>query len=908
MHFEIHYQAGREDLALRTASIAENEYHRLANILRHEPAYTIPLIIDPALNAIKGCRFVSGRHSAPHSCEKAYPYNSIAVPFSGSYPEYRRRLNHALAHSFQQSIIAQNKKIVPTLSTLRMPLWLAEGMAEYLAAGFDHRAGALVHELLAQGRVTGILDISANLSIDAARARLLGQAFFYFIEKRYGLDAFGEMIRDFRDLGFIDQVMKVATGKHLKELDDEWKAFLLEKLRDCCGAEEPVDASTRILSEDRSRDYLIPAVSPDGSRIAYVFTREGIPILKITSLITDGHRFITRTFSPRDTAACNDIGRIISCATKVSWSRDGKRFLIAGGMRGRQMLVFADTSTGRIVSSRPLPFMAIRNASLSHDAGFAVFTGFAGGAEDIYTYTFADGSLRRLTDDAFSDTSPSVMPDGTGVIFSSNWNGSGNIYSDKYSLFRVDLKSGARIPVAGIGGNSIQPDISPDGRKLLYVSDADGFPAVWLYDFATREKRRLTNNRTGAFHPCWHPDGKRFVCSINRDNTYELREYTIEQSGTGNTAARGCTCDSGLRESYENTYRYIFSTYRTRIMPNHGKIRADVSDAGSTVALKLEMADVLSLHRFVYTGQYMRECTENDLSADLSYYYSIQGWHLGVSLFRQASPVSAASLAAGNLLAGGITPGVRAYGSAYYGGAASVTFHCGPFWKSALRIEAGGYQNRFRQMELRDNYTAGMGKISLSAEYDSCVRGAMLPVRGTTGRLLLEQGLGFNRSRTWTAITGDLRYHANPARQVILTFSGSGGTILGFPPDEISYHIGGSTSLRGFNLLGISGRNMFFFNVELWLTPGAWRTFGMPQSGAAGSIGFVLFADAGAAWTGAFSFIDKRGRFDDFKIDFGLGIRAAIFPVLFLKLDFAWPFDKKSLKDNKIIFSIGIDY
>jgi len=854
------------------------------------------------------CRHMSARHPAQHSLENANPFYSIAVPFSGSYPEYRRLLIHAMAHSFQHSIMAQNRSIAPRLSTLRIPFWLAEGMAEYLAAGFDHRALALVHELMERKPVPGIIEISRTAGLDAARAQIVGQAFFFFLEQRYGLHAFGEMIRDFRDLGYIEQVMEAATGKCVNELNAEWKSFLHEKLHAFCGAHGPDAASSRILREDRSRGNLIPAVSPDGSRIAYMYTRDGMPVLKITCPTTDGHRFIARTFTPRDAAACKSIGGILSCETKASWSRDGKRVLIAGSMRGRQTLVVADASTGRIISSRPLPFMAIRNASLSHDARFAVFTGFAGGAEDIYTYTFAGGSLRRLTDDAFSDKSPSVMPDGTGVVFSSNWNASGNILSDTYSLFQIDLKSGVRTPVEGIDGNSIQPEISPDGKNLLFVSDADGFPAVWLYDFSSRKKRRLTNSPTGAFHPCWHPDGKRFICSMYTDNAYELREYTIEQSGTGNTPSRGCTCSSVLRDPYEVTYRYRFSAYRPRIMPNHGEIRADVSDAGSAVALKLEMADVLSRHRFVYTGQYQRAGTENNLNADLSYYYSIQGWHLGISVFRQASPVSAASLAAGNVRAGGITPGVRTYGSAYHGGAASVTYHCGPFLKTALRIEAGGYQNRFRQMELRDNYTAGMGKISLSAEYDSCVQGAMIPVRGTTGRLLLEQGLGFNRSRTWTAITGDLRYHANPARQVLLTFSGSGGTILGFPPDEINYHIGGSTSLRGFHLLGISGRNMFFFNVELWLTPGAWSTFGMQQSGAAGSIGFVLFADAGAAWTGAFSFIDKRGRFDDFNIDFGLGIRAAIFPVLFLKLDFAWPFDKKSFKDNKIIFSIGIDY
>jgi tricorn protease len=49
---------------------------------------------------------------------------------------------------------------------------------------------------------------------------------------------------------------------------------------------------------------------------------------------------------------------------------------------------------------------------------------------------------------------------------------------------------------------------SPDSRRLVYVSDRDGVPRLYLFDFATNVETRLTNSEQSDAAPRFSPDGK----------------------------------------------------------------------------------------------------------------------------------------------------------------------------------------------------------------------------------------------------------------------------------------------------------------------------------------------------------------------------------------------------------------
>ena len=135
-----------------------------------------------------------------------------------------------------------------------------------------------------------------------------------------------------------------------------------------------------------------------------------------------------------------------------------------------------------------------------------------------HPFTFEDMmALKRIGD-------PQVSPDGRWVMF---------------SAVDVNLQENTRKPhlwiVPAAGGDSKQITsgqtgenrgrFSPDGKTILYISDAVGGSQVWLAAFdsqtgtLTGEGRQLTSISTEADGALWSPDGKRilFVSEVYPD-------------------------------------------------------------------------------------------------------------------------------------------------------------------------------------------------------------------------------------------------------------------------------------------------------------------------------------------------------------------------------------------------------
>ncbi|MGD8278642.1 MAG: amidohydrolase family protein [Gemmatimonadota bacterium] len=96
-----------------------------------------------------------------------------------------------------------------------------------------------------------------------------------------------------------------------------------------------------------------------------------------------------------------------------------------------------------------------------------------------------------------------VSPDGNTIAF--------DLLGDLYTL-----------PIAGGSATRIteglafdgQPRYSPDGTKLLFVSDRSGGDNLWTLDLATGDTAQLTKGNTNTWmSPDWTPDGKYVVAS-----------------------------------------------------------------------------------------------------------------------------------------------------------------------------------------------------------------------------------------------------------------------------------------------------------------------------------------------------------------------------------------------------------
>ena len=113
--------------------------------------------------------------------------------------------------------------------------------------------------------------------------------------------------------------------------------------------------------------------------------------------------------------------------------------------------------------------------------------------ERALTFTTDEGSWLSLD----------VSPDGQTIVF--------ELLGD---LYTVPLTGGAATPLTSGMAFDTQPRYSPDGARLLFISDRSGSNNLWMIDFAEEDTVQLTKGKTTRYEsPEWAPDGKYIVVS-----------------------------------------------------------------------------------------------------------------------------------------------------------------------------------------------------------------------------------------------------------------------------------------------------------------------------------------------------------------------------------------------------------
>jgi dipeptidyl aminopeptidase/acylaminoacyl peptidase len=89
-----------------------------------------------------------------------------------------------------------------------------------------------------------------------------------------------------------------------------------------------------------------------------------------------------------------------------------------------------------------------------------------------------------------------------------------------------------RVELAALLPGDTDPAVSPDGRRIAFVSERDGNPDVYVSDTRTGEVRRLTRSvRRADRRPAWAPGGRKLVWQSGRPEASDL--YVMRADGTG---------------------------------------------------------------------------------------------------------------------------------------------------------------------------------------------------------------------------------------------------------------------------------------------------------------------------------------------------------------------------------------
>lgn len=903
-HFQILYYPEEEEAVRDAARIAERSYTYLSQALRVDFKDRIPVLLYADHKDFEQTNATQTPDESTQGVTESLKQRMI-LPLMPSMEEFAHVFTHELVHAFQYNLLGVGQSLNPMQWS--PPLWMMEGLAEYLSIGMDANTEIWVKDLVREDDYPTMMQME---NVFDQRVYRLGQALYYFLGDRYGIESvrrfFKQTIQRHDWIGALAEVY----SKSPKEMSAEWKGYLQEKYgAQVAEQDEASSVATPLIKHEGLMNNLnlTPSVSPDGERIAYVANknfRDGI-------YIANAKTGETKTALARG-GSSGSLESIDFFESTMSWTRDGRTLAFVSSAGDKDVIHLIDAQTGKSQKKLSWPEMSIISAAVSPDGERVVFSGMKNGQRDLYMASTATGQMRALTRDIHAYLHPAWSPDGTRLALATDAGeptDARELDFRGYRLALMDPQDGSLKLLTGGSYHDINPVWSPDGEQLAFTSDRTGVPQVFLYDLQSGVISRVTDLATGVSgitytSPAisWSGDGKVLAFSSYREMGWDI--YTMPDPREAPSFGTLST-DGGTAPAFEPTWAgYALGDPATFDDDRyHAKLSADyVMGAGGFASSVGLLGDVIvgfsdmtgNQNLQLYLGL-MGSLGRSNVTA--TYVNMTHRFNWGITAFQQRSDLGLSASFAG-----------ATYFSQIFRGGGLLGFY--PFSRYS-RIEATlqgvnvsssvqGTTYYRPEFQLQDLGSYNYAEVSLSHVYDNSRWFVIGPIAGQRWRFTVDQTAG---DYAGTGFFGDVRKYFNVNQRGALATR----TYVGLLQSDIArqFQIGGPTTVHGTEYGQMAGSHIAFQNVELRypllpFLPVNWDF-----------LSAALFADAGAAW-------DEGGHAQWVAPDYGLtllqnaivgavgtGVRANL-GYFTIFVDYSWPTDfRGNYGSGRMQFAIG---
>ncbi len=547
-HFDVYYYPVEAQAAQRAGRMAERWYTRLSTILGHRLTGRQPLVLYASHAEFAQTNVVEGLINEGTGGVTEGLRRRVVLPLAVSLGDTDHVIGHELVHAFQYDMLGQGVS--------GLPLWFIEGMAEYLSLGPRDAATAMwLRDAVLEDRMPTIDDLD-NPEYFPYR---FGQAFWAYIGGRWGDPTIGTIMKSLAStarntrLTEADAIAAIEAATELthKTLSQDWAHAVrtLYHVAPRPRGERAPAAGTPLVAEAHGRSGLDvgPALSPDGSKIAFLSERNR---LAVDLYVADARTGAIRRRLTRN-AVDPHFQSLQFIQSAGAWAPDNRRLAVAAVHAGRAELSIFDTATGGIL--RELPFDRtgeIFQPAWSPDGRTIAFAAEVGGVTDLYTCDVASGRIRQRTHDAYADLEPAWSPDGRRLVFVTDrfTTDLDTLEPGRMQLAMLEVSTGDvhRLPLT-LGGDATDPQWA-DGATLLFISDATGRPEVYRVAAAGGPATRLTEALTGVtgitpLSPALSVAAGRVVFSVFHDSGYQIQ--ALGRAGASSEVATTTPADDG---------------------------------------------------------------------------------------------------------------------------------------------------------------------------------------------------------------------------------------------------------------------------------------------------------------------------------------------------------------------------
>ncbi len=374
-HFDWYFYPEEEEGVADAIRMGERWYERLARTFQHEFETRKPVILYADHPDFQQTNTLSGFIGEGTGGVTESLKNRVIMPLTGSYWDTDHVLGHELVHAFQYNI-AQSRRGGGIQGMATLPLWLVEGMAEYMSVGRDDPLTAMwIRDAISRDELPTIHQMTRERRFFPYR---FGQALWAYIGGTYGDDAVVQIYRRSLRVGFegaIQGVLAMSTdtlsARWREAAEEHWVPWME-------GRDTPAMSGKPILCPCTGSGTvnISPSLSPDGKYVAFLSEKDLFSV-DLYMAETETGRIIRKLSSANSDPHIDALRYIDSSGT---WSPDGSLFAYVVVADGDNQLFVVSSEDGAVQDRLSFDGIgAATNPTWSPDGRYIAFSGSVGG-------------------------------------------------------------------------------------------------------------------------------------------------------------------------------------------------------------------------------------------------------------------------------------------------------------------------------------------------------------------------------------------------------------------------------------------------------------------------------------------------------------------------------------------------
>ncbi len=492
-NFEIYHYLKNDSSIIDLSQQTEQWYRLHQAVLRDTFSEKNPLIFYNNHADFQQTNAISGNIGVGTGGVTEALKNRVIMPLTHSNQQTHHVLGHELVHAFQYNMVL-NGKGTSLRNLANLPLWMVEGLAEYLSIGrSDAHTAMWMRDAVLHDDVPAI----KNLDNPKYFPYRWGQAFWSYVTGVYG----DEIIEPFF-MTTAREGLKVASKKVLgtsfEDLSDHWQKSLKEHYQPYLANKSNTFGKNLFSETNAGKMNLSPVLSPNGKYVVFLSEKDLFSLDLFLAEARTG-KIIRKLASPQKDGHIDDFSYLESAGT---WSPNSKKFAYVVVSKGANRLVIKNISNGKTEQEISIPGLpAITNPAWSPGGKSIVVSALVEGQNDLYSYNLKSKTVTRLTNDPASELHAAWSPDGTTLVFSTDQislqhgrtNGKWT-----YGLATLNLATGEQKNLNIFHGADNFNPVFDHESNIVFLSNRDGFRNIYRYEPTTDSIFQLTRLATGV--------------------------------------------------------------------------------------------------------------------------------------------------------------------------------------------------------------------------------------------------------------------------------------------------------------------------------------------------------------------------------------------------------------------------